>query len=210
MTSGTSTIVETSPQWPPASVPCTTRISTPAATWTQRVLLGSDQGRDRNAVFPAHFDHRLWRYTERIGDQPDRMTERGFEHFQRPRRVKRLRRIGGNGGGRELDAMSLEEVAGEVTVFGRNPSLQAPPGDIVLTRSRDVFRDQHVQAVGLAVDVIVDPLQLLLDGLGRMCRGAEHAEPSGPAHGGDDVAAMAEGEQRKLDAQHLADRRLHP
>ncbi len=33
ITSGTSTMVETSPQWPPASVPCTTRISTPAATW---------------------------------------------------------------------------------------------------------------------------------------------------------------------------------
>src|SRR5712664_3962688 len=32
ITSGTSTMVETSPQWPPASVPCTTRISTPAAT----------------------------------------------------------------------------------------------------------------------------------------------------------------------------------
>ena len=33
MTSGTSTMVETSPQWPPASVPWATRISTPAATW---------------------------------------------------------------------------------------------------------------------------------------------------------------------------------
>src|SRR6185312_9194591 len=32
ITSGTSTMVETSPQWPPASVPCTTRMSTPAAT----------------------------------------------------------------------------------------------------------------------------------------------------------------------------------
>ena len=32
-TSGTSTMVVTSPQWPPASVPCTTRMSTPAATW---------------------------------------------------------------------------------------------------------------------------------------------------------------------------------
>ena len=32
-TSGTSTMVVTSPQWPPASVPCTTRMSTPALTW---------------------------------------------------------------------------------------------------------------------------------------------------------------------------------
>ena len=32
-TSGTSTRVDTSPQWPPASVPWTTRISTPALTW---------------------------------------------------------------------------------------------------------------------------------------------------------------------------------
>src|SRR5690242_9070272 len=39
--------------------------------------------------------------------------------------------------------------------------------------------------------------------------GAEHAKAAGAADGGDDVAAMAEGEQRKLDSQPVADRRFH-
>ena len=39
--------------------------------------------------------------------------------------------------------------------------------------------------------------------------GAEHAETAGAADGGHHVAAMAEGEQGKLDSQHVADRRFH-
>src|SRR3981189_3067977 len=39
--------------------------------------------------------------------------------------------------------------------------------------------------------------------------GAEHAETAGAADGCNDVAAMAEGQQRKYDAQHVADRRFH-
>jgi hypothetical protein len=55
----------------------------------------------------------------------------------------------------------------------------------------------------------VDPLQLLLDGLRRMRGRAKHAKSAGAADGGDDIAAMAERKQGKLDSQHLAERRFH-
>src|SRR6185437_6181277 len=38
---------------------------------------------------------------------------------------------------------------------------------------------------------------------------AQYAESPSAANGCNNVAAMAESEQRKLDAQHLADRRFH-
>jgi hypothetical protein len=57
--------------------------------------------------------------------------------------------------------------------------------------------------------VRVDPLQFLLDGLGRMRGRAQHTEAAGAADGRNDIAAMAEGEERKLYFQHRADRRFH-
>ena len=132
----------------------------------QRVFLGADQGRDRHAVLLAHLDHRLWRHAQRIGDQADRMPERGVENFQRALRVERLRLIVGDIGGREFNAIFLQQVAGEGAMFGRNPRFQALPGDVLLAGGRDVFGNQHVQPIGLAVDVVVDPFQFLLDRFG--------------------------------------------
>jgi hypothetical protein len=50
-------------------------------------------------------------------------------------------------------------------MFRRNPRLEAVPGDVFFARSRDILGDQNVQPVRLAVDVIIDPFQFLLDGL---------------------------------------------
>src|SRR4029077_13511312 len=57
--------------------------------------------------------------------------------------------------------------------------------------------------------MVVDPFQLLLDGLRGMGGGSQHPETPGAAHGCDHVAAVAEGKQRKFDAQHVANRRFH-
>ena len=65
----------------------------------------------------------------------------------------------------------------------------------------DLGRHDEVDAVGLAVDVLVDPLQLDLELVGREVERAEHAHAAGPAHRGDDVAAVAEREDRELEAQ---------
>jgi len=180
-------------------------MSTPADL-PQRVLPGADQRRDRHAMLLALIDHGLRRDAERVGDQPDRMAEGYLEQIHRGLGIEGLRLVVGDAGGRKLDVVFLQEIAGEVAVLRRDARLQALPGDVLLACGRDVFGDQHVDAIGLAVGVIVDPFQLPLQRLRRMRGRAEHAEAAGAADGGHHVAAMAEGEQGKLDAQHVADR----
>ena len=72
-----------------------------------------------------------------------------------------------------------------------------------------LHRHHHVDAVRLAVDVLVDPPQLELELLGAEGERAEHAQSPGPAHRGGDVSAVGEGEDGELDAEHLAQAVLH-
>ena len=60
-----------------------------------------------------------------------------------------------------------------------------------------------------AADVVVDPRQLLVQLLRGERRRTEHAEPAGVGHGGDDVAAVTEGEEREIDTELLTDGWLH-
>jgi len=53
--------------------------------------------------------------------------------------------------------------------------------------------------------MLVDPAQLLLKLLGRERHTAENAEPARTRHRGDHVAAVAEGEQREVDAVLVTD-----
>ena len=91
----------------------------------QRMLLGADQRRDGNAVLLAHVDHRLRRHAKRVGDQPDRVTERRLEHLQRALPIERLRLVVGDVRRRQFDAVFFQEVAGEVR--GARAT-SAPPG----------------------------------------------------------------------------------
>ena len=72
-----------------------------------------------------------------------------------------------------------------------------------------LLRHHGVDAVGLAVDVLVDPVELDLELLGAEADGAEHAEAAGLAHRGDDVAAVREREDRVLDPEHVTQRGSH-
>jgi hypothetical protein len=175
----------------------------------QRVFLGADKSGDRHAMLAAHVDHRLRRHAERVRDQFDRMAEGDVEHVERALRVEWLRLVVGDVGRRQLDAVFLQEVAGEVAMLRRDPRLQALPGDVLFTRGRDVFGNQHVEPIGLAVSMFVDPFQFLLDRLRRVRGRAQHAEAAGAADGRDHVAAMAEGEQGEFYSQHVADWRFH-
>jgi hypothetical protein len=62
---------------------------------------------------------------------------------------------------------------------------------------------QDVDAVGPAADVVVDPLQLGVDALRAHAGHAEHAQATGLRDLDDHVAAMREGEDRRLDAEHF-------
>src|SRR5690606_29419206 len=80
---------------------------------------------------------------------------------------------------------------------------------IALVAPDVVGRDDDVDAVGLAADVRVDPGKLALELVGGEGERAEHAEAAGVGDGGDDVAAVAEGEDGALDPEHLADGCTH-
>src|SRR4051812_27940763 len=64
----------------------------------------------------------------------------------------------------------------------------------------------EVDAVRLAVAVVVDPVELDLEFVGCERKRAEYAEPTGPADRGNDIATMREREDRKLDTELVADR----
>ena len=66
-----------------------------------------------------------------------------------------------------------------------------------------------VDAVRLAVDVLVDPRQLDLELLGGERERAEHAEAAGLRDRGDDVAAVREGEDGELDVELVAEWGFH-
>ena len=73
-----------------------------------------------------------------------------------------------------------------------------------------VLRRHHdVDAVGLVAHVLVDPVELDLELVGREGERAEHAEAPGLAHRGHDVATVGEGEDRELDPESVTDRRPH-
>ena len=65
-------------------------------------------------------------------------------------------------------------------------------------------RHEQVDAVRLALDLVVDPGQLDVQRLRRVADGTEHAEPAGIGDRRDHVAAVAEGDQWELAAQHVA------
>ena len=67
-----------------------------------------------------------------------------------------------------------------------------------------LLRHHGVDAVRHCRHVLVDPVELDLELLGAEADRAEHAETSGLAHRGDDVAAVREGEDRVLDPEQVA------
>ena len=206
MTSGMSTSVVTSPQWPPASVPCATIRSTPACTCLTRVLLGADERRDGHAALSSRFDHVVRRHAQRVGDQLDRMAERHLEQVLagvtgKERRTGPRRLLG-------LDVMCGQQVGDETAVVLRDPAGELTPRQ-VLAFALELRRHDEVDAVGLRADVVVDPRQLLVQLLRRECRRTKHAEPAGVGDGGHHVPAVTEGEEREIDTELLTDGWLH-
>ena len=69
--------------------------------------------------------------------------------------------------------------------------------------------DHDVDAVRVVADVLVDPVELDLELLGSEADRTQHAESAGLAHRDDDIAAVREREDRKLDAEFVADGSVH-
>src|SRR5438270_12544061 len=93
-------------------------------------------------------------------------------------------------------------------LFG-DQRLQAPDIDSALVTTDVLHRYENVDAVRTAVDLTVDPRQRRVELVGRIGGRAEHAEPAGVGHRGNDIPAVAERDDRELNPKHLCDTRLH-
>src|SRR5271166_51572 len=81
--------------------------------------------------------------------------------------------------------------------------------DTLFVFDREVLRNKDVDAVGLTVDMIVDPFQLEVKLIDRESGRSKHSETAGSADSSHHVAAVAEGHQREIDAEHFANGCFH-
>ena len=154
-------------------------------------------------------DDVLRRRTQRVGQQADRVRQRDVD----------LRARRGVGPPQQLaDLLAVRKRRDPVLL---QDSFHKPPvllgdhrlellqelvglGDVG-TRVRGRHHDVH--AVGLAVDVLVDPRELLLELLRREPQRAEHAEPAGARHRRRHLLVHGEGVDRMLDPELVGQRR---
>ncbi len=179
------------------------------------VLALAHEAGDELALGVAAFDHELRRRAEGVGDEPDTGTgqsdvEQGLGALVRPRQQAgtaahhRDLVVGDRG-----DAVALEDAVDEPLVLLGDHLAELGGVEAALLDADVLGRHQEVDAVGLAADVLVDPVELDLELLWRERDGAQHAEAPDLRHRGDDVAAVGEGEDGELDAELVADRRTH-
>src|SRR4029077_18045284 len=109
--------------------------------------------------------------------------------------------------GQLRDAVVGEHLVGEAAVLrgGRLAQHLLELLRVDLAHPLVLDGDHDVDAVRPVADVLVDPAALDLELLGRKSDGAQHPDASGLADGRDHVAAMAEGEDGKLDPETITD-----
>ena len=212
-TSGHSTMLPTSPVWPPPSDPWQMMKSSPAALWLRACL--TDPAR-APIISPAPWTRsttsgggvpRALAMSFTLGcrratvEQPGGMGRRPPDHpVGAPLVLGDLR-----------DAVVGEDLEGELLVLGRHqaPDLGLELVGVHLVHALVLGRDDDVDAVGPVADVLVDPGELHLELFGGEADGAEHADAAGVGDGGHHVPAVGEGEDGELDAQLLADLGVH-
>ena len=185
-----------------------------------RLLDPSDQGRDLHALLVSLVDGGFRRRTERRREQRDRMCERDLD----------LRRAGcfcptEHAGAQPRAGLEHLTVATHVDAVVGEDLVDVVPMVLADHRSelrtdvlhlvdagvavRCLHRHHDVHAVGLAADVLVDPLQFELELVGRERERAEHAHAAGVRHCRDDIATVRERKDRELDAERLRETVLH-
>src|SRR5690606_14599515 len=108
----------------------------------------------------------------------------------------------------DSDAVAGQQLHQEFAVLGGHLGGELLGGN-VLGDATGVLRYQDVHAVGPAIGVCLDPVELDLQLLGGEAAAAQNAETAVAADRRNHVATMAEGEQRKLTADHFTEFVLH-
>ncbi len=110
------------------------------------------------------------------------------------------------------DAVIGEDLLGEVEVLLGHHLAQGVGKlfrRLVGVHALVFVRDHDVDAVGMVADVLIDPVELDLELLRSEADGAKHPEAARFAYRDDDIAAVCEREDRKLDAELVADGSVH-
>ncbi len=94
-------------------------------------------------------------------------------------------------------------------MLGRDEVAQVVGVEAAVVGTDVLLRDQQVDAEGPALGLGGDPVEVDLELAGAVGDGAEHPHAPGVGDGGDDVAAVAEGQDRELDAESLGDGGAH-
>src|SRR5205085_9985164 len=106
-------------------------------------------------------------------------------------------------------AVAAEDVVDERLLLGRQELADGIAVDAPLVGARVLGGEQEVEPVGPAVGLLLDPREVDLQLVGGMAHRTQAAEPTGVGDGRHHVPAMAEGQDRELHAQHVADSGLH-
>ncbi len=171
MTSGHSTIEPISPVWPPPSVPWAMTMSTPASLCVSACYGDAAQRGDQATGVVDRVDHLGRRRAERVGDEAHLRVLEGdlrpaASRWPRSSRAARHRVLVL---GQLGHAVVGEELLGEVAVLLGHHVAQRL-GQLLrvhLAHALVLAGDDDVDAVGLVADVLVDPLELDLELLGR-------------------------------------------
>ena len=78
-----------------------------------------------------------------------------------------------------VDAMRLEQLFDVGAVLGGDLGFEVGGCQLALALVGHLLGDQQVDAVGLAFDMVVDPLEVDLELLRGVLHGAEHAQAAG-------------------------------
>ena len=113
-------------------------------------------------------------------------------------------------GRKRRDVVAFQELLDEVAVLLGDQGVEVVELRFVTAAFAHVLHRHHdVDAVGLAVDMLVDPVQLDLELLGRERERAEYPETAGAADRGNDVSAVREREDGELDVELFGNRCAH-
>ncbi len=182
-------------------------MSTPALRLALGVLLLAHEAGDHDIVRVRVLDHVVRSGAERIGDEPRLVRERHVH--QRLRALVRPRQqadVAGQvlGLRQGRDAVTGHHVVDELAMLLGDHRRQLRPVEAALL-DPDVLRgDEDIDAVGPVADLALDPVELDVELLRGEGDGTEHTHTARLAHRRDDVTAMAEGEDRELDAEQVA------
>ena len=111
--------------------------------------------------------------------------------------------------GQRRHAEVVQEAVEEGLVLGRQAGGHAGGVEAAVVGAHVLLGQQQVDAERRAARFLADPGQVVVELLGGVGHGAEHAEAAGAAHRRHDVSAVAEGEDRELDPQQVLDPGVH-